>query len=105
VTDLTRRQQIEAMLRDEPNDPFLRYALAMEYASEGADAEAERQFQQLLADAPDYVAGYFQYGQLLARAGRVAEARHVLERGIAAARQTGDQHAADEMRGLLLSFG
>ncbi len=31
---MSRREQIEAMLRDEPNDLFLRYGLAMEYRKE-----------------------------------------------------------------------
>src|SRR5271156_3698584 len=31
----SRKQQIEEMLVEDPDDPFLRYGLAMEYASEG----------------------------------------------------------------------
>ncbi len=32
----TRREKIEAMLVDEPNDTFLRYSLALELDKEGA---------------------------------------------------------------------
>src|SRR4051794_9207999 len=97
----SRKQQIEAMLADEPNDPFLRYGLAMEYVSEGEHAEAARCFRDLLTVAPDYVPAYLQAGQALLRVNQPAEAREVWSRGVAVARGKGDQHAAEEMQGFL----
>jgi predicted Zn-dependent protease len=101
MTASSRKEQIEAMLAEDPGDPFLRYALAMEYLGESNDEEALRQFRQLLAASPDYVAGYQQAGQLLIRRGELNEARSVLDRGVAEALKQGNQHAAEEMRGLL----
>ncbi len=100
----SRREQLEEMLRDEPNDAFLLYGLALEHAKEDNAADAVATFERLLAAAPDYVPGYFQYGQFLVRAGRHPEARQVLERGVAAAQRTGDTHAAEEMQGFLLGL-
>lgn len=97
----SRKQQIEEMLAEEPNDPFLRYGLAMEYVSAGQDEEAARCFQQLLQVAPDYVPGYMQAGRALARLERLEEAQAIFRAGIAAAQQKGDQHAAEEMTGFL----
>ncbi|HZT83157.1 MAG TPA: hypothetical protein VFA26_23210 [Gemmataceae bacterium] len=97
----TRRQKLEMMLAAEPNDPLLRYMLAMEHVSAGDDAGAVERFRELHAVAPDYVPGYMQGGQALARLGRVAEARAEFEAGIAAARKQGDAHAAEEMQGML----
>ena len=54
---------------------------------------------------PDYVAAYQQAGQALVRLGRPPEAQDVLRQGIAVARGQGDQHAAEEMTGLLESLG
>ncbi len=105
MTAKTRKQQLQEMLAEEPNDPFLRYGLAMEFVSEGADAEAVRCFQELWTVAPEYVPGYLQAGQALVRLGRVDEARTVFARGIATARQQGDGHAADEMAGFLANLG
>lgn len=102
--DATRRQRLEAMLADEPGDAFLRYALAMELASAGDDQGALVQFDQLLNENPDYVAGYFQQGQVLARLERGEEARAVLMRGVAAARRAGDLHAAEEMAAVLATL-
>ena len=97
----SRKQQIEEMLADDPNDPFLRYGLAMEYVSAGQDEEAALCFQDLLRAAPDYVPGYMQAARTLERLNRVEEARALYQSGIAAARLKGDQHAAEEMTGFL----
>ena len=101
MTGKSRKQQIEEMLADDPNDPFLRYGLAMEYVSAGQDEEAVRCFQLLLQTTPDYVPGYMQAGRALTRLDRLEEARKVYQTGIAAARQKGDLHAAEEMAGFM----
>jgi tetratricopeptide (TPR) repeat protein len=101
MTGKSRKQQIEEMLADDPNDPFLRYGLAMEYVSAGQDEEAVRCFQLLLQTTPDYVPGYMQAGKALTRLNRLDEAREVYQVGIAVARQEGDLHAAEEMAGFM----
>ena len=105
MSDKTRKQQLEAMLALDPNDPFLHYGLAMEYVSAGDDAEAVRRFQGLFTVAPDYVPAYLQAGQALVRLDRVDEARDVLRRGMAAAQRQRNDHAYGEMEGLLESLG
>ena|SRR5579859_4875706 len=97
----TRKEQILEMLADDPNDPFLRYGLGMEFLSEGANEEALRCFRELVEVAPDYVPGYQQAGQTLARLGRADEARDIYRRGIAMAQKVGNLHARDEMQGFL----
>lgn len=104
MADKTRRQQIEEMLAEDPNDPFLRYGLAMDHVSAGDDEGAVRCFRDLIAVAADYVPAYHQAGQALLRLGRADEARGILRQGIAAARQQGNFHAAEEMQGLLDSM-
>ena len=101
----TRKQQLQEMLAEEPNDPFLRYGLAMEFVSEGNDDEAVRCFHELLDSAPHYVPGYLQAAQALVRLGRSEEASAVFRRGIATARNQGDHHAAEEMAGFLAGLG
>jgi cytochrome c-type biogenesis protein CcmH/NrfG len=100
----TRKQQIEKMLAEDPNDPFLRYGLAMEHVSEGEDEAAVGCFQGLLAVDPHYVAAYMQVSQALIRLGRNSDARTYLNQGIAAARQQGNAHAAEEMQGFLANL-
>jgi len=97
-TTKTRREALEGFVHSNPNDAFARYGLAVECAQLGDDAAAQEHFQKLLASHPNYVAGYFQYGQLLARIGEISEARRILTAGVAVAASAGDFHARDEMQ-------
>ncbi len=101
----TRRQKIEAMLVDEPQDQFLRYALANEVQKEGEHEQALALLRGLMQERPPHVASYFRAGQLLASLARIEEARAALREGIEAARAQGDAHAAGEMSEFLTSLG
>jgi predicted Zn-dependent protease len=105
MSSKTRRQQIEAMLREDPGDPFLWYGLAMEQLAAGEHESALGTFDELRRRDPDYVPAYVQAGQLLARLDREDEARAVYQVGIAVARKKGDLHAAGEMEGFLDGLG
>lgn len=101
----TRREKIEALLRDAPDDVFLRYSLAMEMEGEG-DWEAGIDILQVLArGTPSYVPAYHMAGRHLAKHGRIAEARAALREGIEEARRQGEAHAAGEMAEFLASLG
>lgn len=94
----TRRiEQLKAFIEQDPNDPFPRYALALELDSGGDIAGAVALLEDLLARAPRYVATYQQLGTLYQRRGSVAKAKAILRAGITMARQEGDTHAAGEM--------
>ena len=95
-----RMDQIEALLADDPTDTFLRYGLAMEYASAGDDATAAQKLRELIADAK-YVPAYLMAGQILNRLGEGERAAEVLRAGIVQARKENNGHAAGEMEGLL----
>jgi thioredoxin-like negative regulator of GroEL len=97
----SRRQQLEEMIADDPSDAMSRYFLAMDHVGAGENDTAWQRFQELFARTPDYVPAYVQAGQLLVRMGRPAEATGVFRRGIQAARQQGDEHAAGEMEAFL----
>lgn len=97
----SRRLLLEEFLAANPKDAFARYGLAMECANLDDAAAAVENFEKLLAENPNYVAGYFQYGQLLAKLSRTADARRTLSNGIEAARRAGDQHAGSEMEAAL----
>jgi tetratricopeptide (TPR) repeat protein len=101
----SRREKIEAMLADEPDDVFLRYSLAMELDKEGDHAGSLGRFAELTAEAPPYVPAFFMSAQQLARLGRVDESREILRNGIEAARSAGDAHAAGEMAEFLTNLG
>jgi hypothetical protein len=102
---MSRREKIEAMLIDEPNDTFLRYSLAMELDKERDHDESLARLSQLTRDNPPYVPAFFMAAQQLVRLERVNEARAFLRDGIEAARDQGNAHAAGEMSEFLSSLG
>ena len=101
---LTRRQKLEALLSESPNDPFLIYGLAMDDWSHGRPEQALAGLRQVLQVDPDYVAAYLQQGQILVASSRPAEAVAILKVGIDVANRIGDAHAASEMAGLAQSL-
>jgi len=98
---MNRRQKLEAMLADSPDDTFLQYALALQFAAEGDDTGADEKLSTLLEQDAHYVPAYFQLAQIVVRKGETDRARQLLTRGIEAARRAGDDHAEGEMRGFL----
>jgi thioredoxin-like negative regulator of GroEL len=101
----SRRQILEDFVAAKPTDAFARYGLAMECANSGDVAAADENFKALLNSHPEYVAGYFQFGQFLAKSGRSEEARSTLNAGIATARRAGEDHARSEMEAALAELG
>jgi hypothetical protein len=101
----TRREKIEAMLVDDPNDTFLRYSLAMELDKEQVHDASLEKLAELTKDSPPYIPAFFMAGQQLVRLERIDEARSFLRDGIEQARTQGDSHAAGEMSEFLASLG
>ncbi len=97
----SRREKIEALLADDPNDAFLRYSLAMELDKEGQLEASAALFRGLMADSQPQVAAFFMLAQQLARQNQSLEAVEVLRAGIEQAEIQGDSHAAGEMREFL----
>ena len=102
---MSRREKIEAMLADDPNDAFLRYSLALELDKEGRHDESLDRLRTLQADATPFVPAFFMAGQQLTRLGRIEDARAVLRDGIEQARAQGNSHAAGEMSEFLANLG
>ena len=101
---MSRREQLETMLIDSPDDTFLRYALAMELESEQEHEESLELHRGLMNDAPPYVPSFFMSGQQLAELDRTEEAIEILKQGIEQAEIQGNSHAASEMKAFLSSL-
>jgi predicted Zn-dependent protease len=104
MADSPRLRQLQEFLADSPDDPELRYAVAMELLSLGGDDDAVRSFRELITSRPSYVPTYLMLGQTLIRLNREDEAKEVLRSGTAAAAKAGNTHAAGEIQGLLDSL-
>ena len=92
---------LKEILALDPKNSFARYGIAMELANRGDVAGALDEFYALLANDPDYTAGYFMSAQTLANSGRTAEAVERLKAGIGCAARSGNSHALSEMQSML----
>ncbi len=98
---MDRVAALKEVLAANPNDAFARYGLAMEYSKAGDVEGALGEFRRIIEVNPDYTAAYQMAGQMLSNAGRFAEARKLLEDGMACARRVNNQHAVSEMQGMM----
>jgi tetratricopeptide (TPR) repeat protein len=88
----------------DPDNTFIRYGLAMEFARLDRTEEALQSFRLLIQKNPLYVAAYYQMGALLVRRGEIEQARHTYFEGIKAAVQKADWHAKSELEAALESL-
>jgi tetratricopeptide (TPR) repeat protein len=98
---MNRISQLEALLDDSPDDPFILYALAREYQGIGQTMKAIMLYEDLITRFPDYIGTYYHYAGLLYTAGNRREAAGLLRTGIERGKAAGEHHAVSEMMGLL----
>ena len=96
--------QLEAMLKSEPNDPFLLYGLAQEYAKAKDVNRAVEFYDRCLVADPHYCYAFYHKAVALHSAGRTPEARVAITLGLAAAKAAKDGHAASELKALELDL-
>lgn len=89
-------------LREDPDDSFVRYALAQEHLKRGDVDEALAYFEALADDHPDYVGTYYHLGKLYETLGRTDDAIRTYQTGVDRAGQASDLHARSELQGALL---
>lgn len=95
---MSRIEQLTQLLENQPEEPFLLFALAKEHINMGQPEEALGWFAKLEQTDPDYVGMYYHYGKTLQSAGQRDLATKVFARGIGKARQHGDFHALAELQ-------
>lgn len=100
---MSRLDALLAFYRDDPDDPFTRFALAQEYLKADDPEQALGFFEGLVRDHPDYVGTYYHLGLLYERLGRDEAAAATYRAGVTAATRAGDLHARAELQGALLA--
>ena len=93
-----RISKLREFLKDNPQDNFLRHALALEYIKQEQDQEARALFETILTQSPDYIGSYYHLAKLLEKMQEKQLAIEWYEKGMQAANQAGDQHAYNELQ-------
>ncbi|MFM2206190.1 MAG: hypothetical protein RL213_165 [Bacteroidota bacterium] len=95
---MSRTAQLHELIKEDPDDPFLQYALGLEYLKM-SDLEAARTlFRQIIERFPDYLATYYQLGKVLERLKSPQNALSAYQAGIQVAVQQQNMHALAELR-------
>jgi Tfp pilus assembly protein PilF len=95
---MERIEKLKEFLRASPADSFLQHALALEYIKAGDDFSARSLFEEILQRDAGYIGSYYHLAKLLERTGEQEQAINCYEKGMAAAKAAGDQHAYNELQ-------
>jgi tetratricopeptide (TPR) repeat protein len=93
----TRLAQLEEFHKEDPQDPFNIYALALEYQKSDVE-KARALFDELLLHHENYIPTYFHAGNLYLSLNLATEAIKIFETGINKARQQNELKAMRELQ-------
>jgi tetratricopeptide (TPR) repeat protein len=101
--ELTRLEKLLAFFENEPNDEFLKYALATEYLRLNETDKSLMYYEDLVNKHPRYVGTYYHLGKLYEALNRKDEAISTYEKGMAIAKEVRDNHAFSELQGVYMA--
>lgn len=97
-----RLRMIEEMLSSNPNDPFLKYAAALEHRKKGHSEMVIEIFEDLIQNHPDYLGTYYQLGKMYEDQGDVEKALDIYRKGRAIAQAQNDSKTLGELSEALM---
>ena len=95
---MDRIEKLKEFLAQNSADSFIQHALALEYIKMGDDAEARKLFESILSRDENYIGSYYHLAKLLERTGEREDAIKCYEKGMAKAREAGDNHTYNELQ-------
>jgi tetratricopeptide (TPR) repeat protein len=101
---MTRLDQLFDLLKSQPNEPFLLFAVAKEYEKAKNNEKALEYYLLLKETTPQYVGTYYHLGKLYERMEEPEFAFQTYKLGMVVAKQEGDMHAFSELSGAKLSI-
>jgi Tfp pilus assembly protein PilF len=94
---MNRVDEIKKMLKTDPKDSFLTYALALEYEKANDSNKAISIIEQLIKDDPNYLGAYYKLGQLYESKDKLESARKIYTTGITLADEKNDFKSKGEL--------
>ena len=95
---ISRLEKLLEFIQNEPDDPFLKYALATEYLRLNQTDKSLAYYEDLVNKHPAYSGTYYHLGKLYEALGRKQDAIATYETGIRITREQRDNHALSELQ-------
>lgn len=98
---MNRLEQLKQFIEESPQDPFLYYAMTMEYLKLGDDEKAKEGFEYLISYYPSYVGTYYHFGKFLEKKNDFERAERIYSQGIGVSFAARNMHAMGELKSAL----
>lgn len=92
-----RIDTLMSFLEEDPNDSFVRFALAKEYEKVGILKKALDTYRELVDSDPDYVGTYYHLAALYVELKQIKDAIETYDIGMEVAKKAADFHALSEL--------
>lgn len=93
-----RLEKLLEFIAKQPDDPFLKYAIATEYIKNNDIDSGLRYYEDLVHNHENYVGTYYHLGKLYESLNRKEDAIETYRKGMAVARNIRDNHALAELQ-------
>lgn len=100
----SRLQHIQELLKNEPQDSFLNYALALEYAKTDDVKKAIELIEELLGKNENYLGAYYQLGKYYEQIEQQQSAINTYKKGIVIAQLQKNKKTLGELNEALISL-
>ncbi len=96
--EMNRLAKLLEFIKNEPNDEFLKYALATEYLRLNETDKALSYYEDLVSNHPNYTGTYYHLGKLYEALNRKQDAINIYEKGMQITKEKRDNHAFSELQ-------
>ena len=101
---MNRKEFIISELKNNPQDPFNQYLLALEYLKENNRGEAISLFNNIYEKSPNYLPLYYTFAINLIELGDMVEAKVIVKKGIDLAVLLKNEKVKNELNQLLVLY-